>query len=89
LLDEFENELIEKEKFFKDQSKKYQEMKEKHKWFVDYKFVLIRTQEIMNQNAGIEYAFFINKLQKDSKKIKRKYLCSQTRQNKSYFCLLE
>lgn len=52
-MDELDQSLIEKEKFFRNQSKEYQKLLEEYKKLIDYKYVLIKTHEILNQNLGI------------------------------------
>ncbi len=46
LLDEFEADLLQSANFLNDQAKKYQDMKEKHLWLVEYKHVLAKSREI-------------------------------------------
>ena len=46
LLDDFEAELIQSANFLNDQAKKYQDMKEKYSWLVEYKHVLAKSKEI-------------------------------------------
>ena len=51
LLDDYESELTGREAFLKEQSKKFQEMQEKRKWLIEYKHVLNKTREVLNQKS--------------------------------------
>jgi hypothetical protein len=47
--------LLKNEGFLRDQGKRYQEMKEKFTWLVEYKNVLIKSEEAKHTDVDIRY----------------------------------